>query len=113
MIHRDDVAGAIIAALQSGQPGQVYNAADDEPVSQRAFYQWLSATLGGPMPPVVPADAPAASKRGATNKRVSNRRLRLELGCQLKYPTFREGYAAEIERLRQAGEWDAAKLAVY
>ncbi|MCX6891138.1 MAG: SDR family oxidoreductase [Verrucomicrobia bacterium] len=113
MIHRDDVVGAIIAALQNGQPGQVYNAADDEPVSQHAFYQWLSATLGGPMPPVVPADAPAASKRGATNKRVSNRRLRLELGCQLKYPTFREGYAAEIERLRQAGEWDAAKLAVY
>ena len=42
-------------------------------------------------------------KRGVTNKAVSNRKLREELGYQLKYPTFREGYAAEITRLRAAG----------
>ena len=35
-------------------------------------------------------------KRALTNKRVSNRKLREELGYIFKYPTFRQGYAAEI-----------------
>jgi hypothetical protein len=38
-----------------------------------------------------------------TNKKVSNRRLRMELGCALRYPTFRQGYTAEIKRLEDAG----------
>jgi hypothetical protein len=28
----------------------------------------------------------------------------MELGCQLRYPTFRQGYSAEIRRLQDAGE---------
>ena len=42
MIHRDDVIGCIIAALKSGRPGEIYNAVDDEPVSQMNFFQWLA-----------------------------------------------------------------------
>ena len=34
MIHRDDVVGAVIAALKSGRAGEIYNAVDDEPVAQ-------------------------------------------------------------------------------
>ena len=100
------MVGAIIAALQSGQPGEVYNAVDDEPVAQLAFFQWLSGSLGRDMPPFVPESAGAAPKREATNKKVSNRRLRMELGYQFKYPTFRQGYAAELLLLKQAGELD-------
>jgi hypothetical protein len=47
------------------------------------------------MPPTV-EEAVAGRKRGVTNKRVSNRRLRDELGYQFRYPTFREGYSAEL-----------------
>lgn len=104
MIHRDDVAGAIIAALKSGRPGEVYNAVDDEPVTQLSFFQWLSGPLGKELPPSAPEDAEGARKRGVTNKRVSNRRLKMELGYQFKYPTFRQGYTAEILRLDRAGE---------
>ena len=43
-----------------------------------------------------------ARKRGLTNKKVLNRKLKMELGCQLKYPTFRQGYTAEIQRLDRA-----------
>ncbi len=96
LIHRDDLVGTIIAALKNGQPGQVYNAVDDEPVTQLGFYQWLSSTLGKKPPPFAPEDADSASRRGRTNKQVSNRRLKLELGYQSKYPTFRQGYAAGI-----------------
>lgn len=95
MIHLDDVVGSIIAALHRGAPGEVYNVVDDEPVTQLALFAWLSARLGRPMPPAGP---PSAFRRGATNKRISNRRLRLELGHTLKYPSFREGFAAELEK---------------
>jgi hypothetical protein len=40
-------------------------------------------------------------KRGTTNKRVCNEKLRRQLGYELRYPTFREGYASEITRLNQ------------
>ncbi|HVM46902.1 MAG TPA: NAD-dependent epimerase/dehydratase family protein, partial [Candidatus Acidoferrum sp.] len=101
MIHRDDVAGAITAALRKGRPGQIYNAVDDEPVTQLAFFQWLSASTDRPLPPFVPEDPDVARKRGLTNKRVSNRRLKEELGYCFQYPTFREGYLVQV-RLIQA-----------
>jgi nucleoside-diphosphate-sugar epimerase len=110
MIHREDVAGVIIAALKSGRPGEVYNAVDDEPVSQLHFFQWLSGPLGKELPPSAPEDAEAVRKRGVTNKKVSNRRLKMELGYQFKYPTFRQGYTAEIIRLDRAGELDTKNL---
>jgi nucleoside-diphosphate-sugar epimerase len=104
MIHRDDLIGVIIAALKSGRAGEIYNAVDDEPVSQFTFFQWLAGTLGKDMPPSAPEDTETNRKRGVTNKHVSNRRLRMELGYQFKYPNFRKGYTAEIMRLEAAGQ---------
>lgn len=104
MIHRDDVVRAIIAALERGQLGEVYNACDDEPATQRDVYAWLAQQLNLPLPPSVPEDPDAPRKRGVTNKRISNQRLRAELGCVLKYPTFRDGYAVELARLAGAGD---------
>jgi nucleoside-diphosphate-sugar epimerase len=101
MIHRDDVALSIAAELKSGRPGEVYNTVDDEPVPQIHFFRWLSETLGKNMPPFISETEP--SKRGLTQKKVLNRKLRMELGCQLKYPTFRQGYTAEIQRLQDTG----------
>jgi hypothetical protein len=88
--------------LKSGRAGEIYNAVDDEPVMEVHFYRWLSETLGKWMPPFS-GEPPSDRKRGVTNKRVLNRKLKMELGCQFKYPTFRQGYTAEIQRLEQAG----------
>lgn len=92
MVHRDDVVGAIIAALEKGRPGEIYNVVDDEPVSQNNLFQWLASRLGKEMPPFVQRNEQADRKRGSTNKRVSNVRLKSQLGYQFKYPTFREGF---------------------
>lgn len=102
MIHRDDVIGTIIAALKDGRPGEIYNAVDDEPVSQHDFFEWLAMRLGKPMPPVVVADG-GSRKRGVTNKKVSNRKLKAELGYGFKYPSFREGYAVEHKEHQAKG----------
>jgi len=104
MIHRDDLVGCIIAALKSGRAGEIYNASDDEPVSQLHFFQWLAQAVDKPMPPVGPENLDDTRKRGVTNKRVSNRKLKMELGYRFKYPTFRQGYSAELLRLDRAGK---------
>jgi nucleoside-diphosphate-sugar epimerase len=106
MIHREDLMGAILTALAAGRPGEIYNVCDDEPVTQRMFFEWLSGELRAPLPPA-DGGGTTGRKRGLTSKRVSNRKLRLELGCELKYPTFRQGYSAEIARLQAAGQLPA------
>ena len=83
--------------------GEVYNAVDDEAVAQIHFFRWLSETLGKWMPPFAPEAEDAERKRGITNKKVQNRKLKMELGYQFKHPNFRKGYTAEIQRLDQAG----------
>lgn len=95
MIHRDDVIGAVLAALERGRSGEIYNVVDDAPVTQLEVLTWLARRTGRPLPPAVPADPAGGRRRGLTSKRVSNRRLREELGCTLRFPTFREGFAAD------------------
>lgn len=102
MIHRDDLIRAIIAALEHGRGGEIYNVTDDEPVSQVEFFQWLAAKLGQPLPPTIPEDAAAPRKRGLTNKRISNRKLKAELRFGFTFPDFRAGYSAELRRLNIA-----------
>ncbi|MCP5516074.1 MAG: SDR family oxidoreductase [Verrucomicrobiales bacterium] len=98
MIHRDDVARSVATALDRAEPGTVWNVVDDEPVTQLAVFQWLAARLHAPLPPT--AEGPSAGgKRRPGSKRVQNRRLRQGLGVELAYPTFREGFEAELRRL--------------
>lgn len=86
-IHRDDVASALRFLGERGASG-VFNVADDCPVRQGEFYAWLAGRLGLPPPPEGPG---APSRRGFSNKRISNRKIRA-LGWGPRYPSFREGY---------------------
>jgi nucleoside-diphosphate-sugar epimerase len=106
MIHRDDLVGIIIAALKSGRAGEIYNAVDDEPVTQIHFFRWLSETLGKWMPPSVAEAENSERKRGVTNKKVSNRKLKMEMGYRFIHANFRQGYTAEITRMERAGLLD-------
>ncbi len=103
MIHRDDLIGVIIAALRTAKPGEIFNAADCEPVTQLTFFEWLAAKLNRPLPPKIPATGELGRKRGVTNKSVSNAKLLTHLKYAFQFPDFRAGYAAEIARLKRAG----------
>ena len=98
MIHREDLIGIILAALQRGQPGEVYNAVDNEPVTESEFFGWLSEKTGNAMPQRGDRSASTTRKRSLTNKKVSNRKLLESLNYTFKYPTFREGFSAELDQ---------------
>ena len=91
-IHRRDLVAALANLIEAGVPGRVYNATDDTPVTQRDFYAWCAGFLHQPMPPTGPLNP--ERKRGLTNKRVSNARLKAT-GWKPIYPSFREGLAAD------------------
>jgi nucleoside-diphosphate-sugar epimerase len=95
LIHVEDGARAVWAAVERGQPGAVYNVSDDRPVRRGEFYHRLASVLGVPAPRFVRPD-PALPAREQANRRIVNRRMREELGVKLRYPSFEEGLAASV-----------------
>ena len=99
-IHRDDIAGATLAAMADGPPVRVLNLSDDLPAESAVVIEEAARLLGLPPPPAVPlADAlPAMSPMGrsfwAENRKVSSRLTRDALRRQWRYPTYREGLRA-------------------
>ena len=91
-IHQRDLVAALAHLIEAGTPGEIYNATDDTPVTYRDYYAWCSKFLSQPMPPHGPINA--ERKRGITNKRVSNAKLRAT-GWAPIYPSFREGLTAD------------------
>jgi nucleoside-diphosphate-sugar epimerase len=96
-IHYDDAATATMLAMDHGAPG-VYNIADDEPAPVAVWLPEFAAALGAKPPRRVPvwlgrlvAGEPGVSLftriRGA-----SNAKAKQELGWQLIYPSWRDGF---------------------
>jgi len=108
MIHRADAAGAVRHLLTEGHREEVVLVVDDEPVEKWAFADWLAEQCDVPFPPKQTTEerladeslSETAKRRIQTSKRCSNERLR-ELGYELNYPTFREGYRDAIREYRQ------------
>jgi len=105
VVHVDDVASALLLAVEQAQPGSLYHVVDDEPIS---FYDFMAVTaqeLGVGPPRRIPAvlarlvagaNAVDAVVRSA---RSSNERLKSELGWRPRFPTAREGVADAISRI--------------
>lgn len=95
-IHVDDAASAVVAALEKTEPGSVYNVVDDEPVSLAALTTEIADFVRLPRPRAVPVWLARLGGRYAgmvarATLRVSNDRIKNELGWSPRYPTFREG----------------------
>ena len=88
-VHRDDIASALLLLLSREAEGaQIYNVVDDQPILQSECYRWLAQRLNRPLPPT--GRSTQERKRGDSNKRVSNAKLRC-LGWTPQHPTFAEG----------------------
>jgi nucleoside-diphosphate-sugar epimerase len=84
--HRDDIVSALflLAEQRAHLGGQIFDVVDDQPILARDAYEWLSARLQRPFTTGIVA---AERKRGESNKRVSNQKLRA-LGWAPRYPNF-------------------------
>lgn len=103
-IHVEDIAGACLASLKAPQAGAIYNVADNEPAPPQDVVAFAAGLLGLPPPPEEAFESAALSAMARSfyldSRRVSNAKLRQELGYAPRYPTYREGLAA----LLAAGE---------
>jgi nucleoside-diphosphate-sugar epimerase len=93
-VHRDDIASALFFLLSRKAEGaQIYNVIDDQPILQSECYRWLARRLNRPLPPI--GTSKQQRKRGDSNKRVSNAKLR-RLGWTSRYPTFADAMEESV-----------------
>lgn len=99
-IHADDLARVAATALTRGRAGRIYNVTDDSCMTMGEYFDLVADSFGLPRPPRV-----AWSKAQTTlprtllsfmseSRRLSNHRMRRELGVELAYPTVADGVAA-------------------
>ena len=97
-IHVEDIATVLEASMARPNPGAAYNVCDDAPCPPQEVIAYAAQLLGRPPPPEVPFEAaglsPMARSFYAESKRVSNRRIKTELGVGLAYPDYRTGLLA-------------------
>jgi nucleoside-diphosphate-sugar epimerase len=86
-IHRDDAARAVIHLLTKPATPGIYNVSDSQPATQSEVYTWLSDYYHRPLPGRGEPDL--NRKRGWTNKRVSNAKLR-DTGWRPAFPAYRD-----------------------
>lgn len=98
LVHIKDAAAATAIAVDHGQPG-VYYIVDDDPAPVREWLPVLASELGAKPPRRVPrwlgrlaaGEGPTimmTEARGASNDKAKR-----ELGWQLLYPSWRQGFA--------------------
>ena len=96
-VHIDDAARATVAAIERGEPG-TYNIVDDDPAPVSEWLPGLTSALGAKPPRRVPAFLArlAVGKHGVvmmTDARgASNAKAKRDLGWELEYPSWREGF---------------------
>lgn len=111
-IHRDDIAGAVLAAAVQDRAGgaRVLNLSDDEPAEGAVVTAFAATLLGIPPPPAVAFEQAAAgmSEMGRSfwreNRKVASAKTQAALGRKWLYPTYREGLRAILAETEQRGE---------
>ncbi|MBT4906939.1 MAG: SDR family oxidoreductase [Rhodospirillaceae bacterium] len=96
--HVADIATILEASIARPHPGAAYNVCDDDPAPPQEVVTHACELLGVDPPPEISFEDAEMSEMGrsfyAESKRVSNRRIKEELGVELAYPDYRAGLAA-------------------
>jgi len=97
-IHVDDVAQILAASIRQPNPGAIYNMCDDDPAPPQDVIAHAAELLGLPLPPAVDFETaemtPMARSFYAESKKVSNARIKSELGVRLLFPDYKTGLQA-------------------
>lgn len=97
LIHRDDAAAAVEAALEAPPtvPGGIFNVADEGAATRGEVVAWLAARMGLPAPGFTGEEGPRR-EGPAPDRIIRSCRARALLGWHPQYPDFRSGYAAFV-----------------
>ncbi|MGY8634193.1 SDR family oxidoreductase [Bradyrhizobium sp. 14AA] len=102
-IHVDDIASAIMAAVNH-QGGGTWNVCDDEPTPPQDVIAYAAKLMGIAPPPEQAFETAEMSAIArsfySSSARVSNAKLKRELGVTLAHSTYRHG----LDALWRAGE---------
>ena len=103
-IHVEDLVQTLEASIQKPKPGEIYNVCDDEPAPPSEAAEYAFKLLNISPPPLIPLDSAELSEiaRGFYKncKRVSNKKIKEELGVKLKYPNYRSGLDAIFKSMQ-------------
>jgi 2-alkyl-3-oxoalkanoate reductase len=97
-VHIEDAAAATAIAVEHGRPG-IYNVVDDEPAPVREWLPVLASALGAKPPTRIPrwlgrlAAGEMATLMMTEARGAANEKAKRELGWQLRYPSWRQGFA--------------------
>jgi nucleoside-diphosphate-sugar epimerase len=101
-IHVDDIVQVLRASIARPNPGAIYNLADDAPAPPEDVVAHAASLLGVPPPPAIPFEqaelSPMALSFYKDHRRVSNARIKEELGVVLRHPDYRCGLRAILEQ---------------
>jgi nucleoside-diphosphate-sugar epimerase len=96
-LHLDDAASATVLAVEQKAEG-VFNIVDDEPAPARVWLPYLAEVAGGKPPMRVPAwlarlvAGEVAVRMMTEGRGFSNAKAKRQLGWQLRYPSWRQGF---------------------
>jgi nucleoside-diphosphate-sugar epimerase len=100
-VHLDDAASATVLAVEQKATG-VFNIVDDEPAPASEWLPYLAACAGAKPPMRVPAWLARLLAGEVTvimmteGRAFSNAKAKRELGWQLRYPSWRQGFKQEL-----------------
>ncbi len=105
-VHVDDAASATVLAVEQDEKG-VFNIVDDEPAAAREWLPYLAACAGAKLPMRVPKwlarllAGEVAVRIMTEGRGFSNAKAKRELGWQLRYPSWRQGFKEGLGAARQ------------
>ena len=108
-VHIDDLVAVLEQVVQQGQPGAIYNVADDDPLPALEVYSVVRQRLGMVTPRTFSKATalssgldPSVVGIASSSVRLSNRRLKDALGLQLRYRRYYDWLDERLGELRPA-----------
>ena len=104
-IHIEDIVGAIEMAMSAQSRSAIFNLSDDLPATQLEVAQFAANLLEKNYPETVNLKSERVSEMARSfykeEKKVSNKKLKNELGYNLVFPSFKEGLIAIYKNFKE------------
>ncbi|KAI4366348.1 hypothetical protein MLD38_022235 [Melastoma candidum] len=103
-VHVADICQALVASIYRPPPSEIYNVVDDCPAPREEVFEFARVLVKRRLcnwfeEDSYPAET-ASTLEKRDEKRVSNARLKAELGMRLLYPSYKQGLESIIEQSR-------------